>query len=99
MADTPQRNPVTRDSASVEQVLELYYEQLMHWGTVLTQGDQVAAQDAVHDLCLYFTVAQPDLSRVENLDGYLYTSLRNIYLSSLARVAREATQSVLSRAE
>ncbi|MDR3742155.1 MAG: hypothetical protein P4L40_24310 [Terracidiphilus sp.] len=78
----------------VEQVLENYYGQLMHWGMVLTRGDEAAAQDAVHDLCLYFTLARPDLSQVASLDGYLYTSLRNIYLSSLARASREAAQSV-----
>jgi DNA-directed RNA polymerase specialized sigma24 family protein len=52
------------------------------------------AEEIVHDLCLYFTVVKPDLSQVANLDGYLYTCLRHIYLSSLARASREALQTV-----
>lgn len=77
-----------------ERLLEEYYGKLQKWGVALTRGDQVMAQEIVHDLCLHFTVANPDLSQVTNLDGYLYTSLRHIYLSALARASREALQTV-----
>jgi DNA-directed RNA polymerase specialized sigma24 family protein len=52
------------------------------------------AQDLVHDFCLHFTVTKPDLSGISNLDGYLYKSLRNIYLSGLPQSSREALQLV-----
>ena len=68
-----------------ERMLEEYYGKLQNWGAVLTRGDHAMAQEIVHDLCLHFTVAKPDLSEVINLDGYLYTCLRHIYLSALAR--------------
>jgi DNA-directed RNA polymerase specialized sigma24 family protein len=77
-----------------EQVLERYYSQLVDWGTLLTRGDEGKAQDLVHDFCLHFTVTRPDLSGIANLDGYLYKSLRHIYLSGLARSSREALQFV-----
>jgi len=77
-----------------ESLLESYYPQLLKWGAVLTRGDEGMAQDIVHDLCLHFTFAKPDLSAVVNLDGYLYTCLRNIYLSAITRFSREATQFV-----
>src|SRR5580704_2010303 len=77
-----------------ERLLEEYYGKLRKWGIVLTRGDRAMAEEIVHDLCLYFTVAKPDLNQVENLDGYLYTSLRHIYLSTLARSSREAVQLV-----
>ncbi len=86
------RNPWTATDA--ESLLESYYSQLLKWGTRLTRGDKGIAQDIVQDLCLHFTLVKPDLSQVANLDGYLYTCLRNIYLSALARTAREATQLV-----
>jgi DNA-directed RNA polymerase specialized sigma24 family protein len=57
---------------------------------VLTRGDTGKAEEIVQELCLYFTLTQPDLTSVANLDGYLYTSLRHIYLSGLARSSREA---------
>ncbi len=78
----------------IEHVLELYYDRLLNWSSVLTRGDEATTQDIVHDLCLYFTLAKPDLSQVKNLDGYLYTCLKNIYTSSLARASREAMEFV-----
>jgi DNA-directed RNA polymerase specialized sigma24 family protein len=90
-----QRKPWSAAKAAAPgEVLELYYGKLRKWGAILTRGDKGMAQEIVHDLCLYFTVAKPDLSQVENLDGYLYTSLRHIYLSALARSSREAMQFV-----
>ncbi len=77
-----------------EELLEAYYGQLLKWGALLTRGDEVMARDIVHDLCLHFTLAQPDLTHVENLDGYLYTSLRHLYLSALEKASREATRLV-----
>ncbi len=79
---------------AVESLLEDRYGSLRKWATQLTHGDAGAAQDIVHDLCLHFVVSRPDMSGVTNVDGYLYTCLRHIYLSSIARAAREATQFV-----
>lgn len=82
-----------RESApavQAEEVLVTYYTQLLKWGAVLTRGDTSYAQDLVQEFCLYFTLTQPNLSEVANLDGYLYTCLRHIYLSRLAKASREA---------
>ncbi len=79
---------------AIESLLEDRYGSLRKWATQLTHGDAGAAQDIVHDLCLHFVVSLPDMSGVTNIDGYLYTCLRHIYLSSIARAAREATQFV-----
>ena len=95
MMETFQRKrPGSPRALDSEHLLEEYYGKLQTWGVVLTRGDRVMAQEIVHDLCLHFTVAKPDLSQVANLDGYLYTSLRHIYLSALARASREALQTV-----
>jgi DNA-directed RNA polymerase specialized sigma24 family protein len=74
----------------IDELLTTRYAQLLKWGTVLTRGDAGKAQDIVQEFCLYFTLTKPDLSDVSNLDGYLYTCLRHIFLSSLARSSREA---------
>jgi DNA-directed RNA polymerase specialized sigma24 family protein len=78
----------------VDQLLASRYSQLLQWGAVLTRGDAGKTEEIVQELCLYFTLTQPDLTSVVNLDGYLYTSLRHIYLSSLARSSREALRFV-----
>lgn len=80
------------DTNRTGQLLENYYEQFAEWADHLTRGDEAKAQDLVHDFCLHLAVTQPDLSSISNLDGYLYTSLRNTYLSNLARSSREALQ-------
>jgi DNA-directed RNA polymerase specialized sigma24 family protein len=88
------KSRIARGPTSPEDLLESYYSQFLKWGSLLTRGDRGMAHDIVHDLCLHFTLAQPDLSQVENLDGYLYTCLRHIYLSMLDRSSREATHLV-----
>jgi DNA-directed RNA polymerase specialized sigma24 family protein len=90
--NAPRRTPAPAAAVRTEQVLESYYGQLVAWGTLLTRGDVAQAQDVVHDFCLHLTLTKPDLSGVTNLDGYLYKSLRNIYMSGLARSSREALQ-------
>jgi DNA-directed RNA polymerase specialized sigma24 family protein len=88
-----QRNTIRREAAQsgdIELLLATKYSQLQIWGAVLTRGDSAKAQDLVQEFCLYFTLTKPDLTQVVNTDGYLYTCLRNIYLSGLARASREA---------
>jgi DNA-directed RNA polymerase specialized sigma24 family protein len=86
--------PSPAQKISIEELLESYYNQLVAWGASLTRGDVSQAQDVVHDLWLYLTLAKSDLSNVANLDGYLYKSLRHIYLSRISRASREALQFV-----
>jgi DNA-directed RNA polymerase specialized sigma24 family protein len=83
----PVRSPFSLDS--IERILSRYYQQLAEWSRILARGDHAAAEETVQDLCLHLTVAHPDLSRVQNLDNYLFMCLRNMYVSNLARVSRE----------
>jgi DNA-directed RNA polymerase specialized sigma24 family protein len=77
-----------------DRLLEQYYERLQEWALLLTRGDVSKAQDIVHELCLHLTLSAPDLSKVQNLNAYLYTCLRHIFLSDIARSAREALYSL-----
>jgi DNA-directed RNA polymerase specialized sigma24 family protein len=82
------------EAVHTEQLLTGHYSRLLQWATVLTRGDTGKAEEIVQEFCLYIALTRPDLSHVVNLDGYLYTSLRHIYLSSLSRASREAMQLV-----
>ena len=83
----PVRSPFS--AGSIERLLSHYFARFAEWGQILSRGDATAAEEIVQDLCLHLTVAQPDLSAVNDLDAYLYTCLRNMYISRLARVSRE----------
>jgi DNA-directed RNA polymerase specialized sigma24 family protein len=88
------RREVPAVPTPVDQLLASRYGQLLQWGAVLTRGDAGKTEEIVQEFCLYFSLTQPDLTTVVNLDGYLYTSLRHIYLSALARSSREALRFV-----
>jgi len=73
------------------------YTRLHSWALRLVQNDQELAEDLLHDVFLQFTVSQPDLNSIDNLDGYLRTMLRNMHLSQLRRASRmrEATRPLI----
>jgi len=54
-----------------EEILERHYAQMQDWVIGLTRGDLEKAEDIVHGLCLHLALTGPDLSRVENFEGYL----------------------------
>lgn len=83
----PVRSPLSLDS--IERILSRYYQQLAEWSRLLARGDHTAAEETVQDLCPHLIVAHTDVSRVQNLDNYLFMCLRNMYVSNLARVSRE----------
>src|ERR1700753_1421576 len=72
------------------QLLASRYAQLMRWALILARNDRAKAEEIVQEFCLYVTVAKPDFTNVTNLDGYLYTCLRHIYTSSMAKASRDA---------
>ena len=78
------------DTTDAGELLANRYGQLLRWANVLTRGNTGKAEEIVQEFCVYAAVAKPDLGGIANLDGYLYTCLRNIYLSTLARASREA---------
>ena len=78
------------DPTDAGELLANRYGQLLRWALILTRGDTGKAEEIVQEFCVYVAVAKPDLGGVANLDSYLYTCLRNIYLSTLARASREA---------
>ncbi len=81
-------------AAPTEELLASRYGQLLQWAEMLARGDRGVAQEIVHDLCLQLTLSRPNFSGIANPDGYLYTCLRHLYLSRLARSSREAVRFV-----
>jgi RNA polymerase sigma factor (sigma-70 family) len=65
-----------------------HYAQLLVWATQLTRRDREQAEDLVHDVFVQFMARRPDLTTIQNPEGYLYTSLRHHQLANARRAAR-----------
>lgn len=78
-----------------EQFVERY-EQLFDWALRLTEQDHQRAQDLVHDAFVQFVLNRPNLQEIENLDGYLYVTLRNAQLSHARRAAHDPQRNTTS---
>ncbi|HEX5731663.1 MAG TPA: RNA polymerase sigma factor [Blastocatellia bacterium] len=70
------------------------YEWLRRWSLQLTGHNLQHAEDLVHDAFIQFTLACPDLDKIQNLEGYLYCMLRNMHLSQVRRAARNQNRTV-----
>src|SRR6266571_1226779 len=80
-----QPSRIARDFEAHEEVFLARYGKLRSWALQLTEHDRERAEDLVHDAYIQFTFAQPDLDAISNLNGYLYSLLRNLHLSQLRR--------------
>lgn len=65
-----------------------HYDVLRRWAVQFTENDHARAEDLLHDLFIHFTLARPDLDSIQNLEGYLYVIMRNLYLSQVRRATR-----------
>ena len=68
------------------------YERLLAWAMSLTEGEAMEAEDLLHDAFIQFTLSRPDLDSIENLDGYLRQTLRNLRVSQCRRAAQKRLQ-------
>ena len=71
-----------------EDVFIRRYDRLLAWSLQMTERDRALAEDLLHDLFIQFTLNEPDLEQIANLDGYLYTMLRNLHLAHKRRDTR-----------
>src|SRR5437016_5336137 len=77
-----------RFSENYRELFVARYDQLLAWAMQLSQGDRAVAEDLLHDLYVLFSIHEPNIDPSQNVDGYLYTCLRNLYLSQIRRAAR-----------
>src|ERR1051325_1508730 len=64
------------------------YDRMFGWAQQLTGHDREVAEDLLHDLFIQFTLNAPDPALIENLDGYLYITLRNLHIAQQRRANR-----------
>lgn len=71
------------------------YALLLNMSLKITENDRERAEDLVHDAFVQFTMSRPDLTAINNLEGYLYAMLRNMHLSNVRRAVRRPTVPIL----
>jgi DNA-directed RNA polymerase specialized sigma24 family protein len=72
-------------SAHLGVFAERYYE-LIEAARSLTSNNQGQAIELVHDALIKFVRHRPDLHKINNLDGYLRTLIRNLFKSQKQRM-------------
>src|SRR5258705_12551901 len=77
-----------------EELFIQHYDRLLSWALQLTHSDRAQAEDLLHDAFIQFTISQPDLKQISNLDAYLYCTLRNLHLSQVCKSTRSRLQQV-----
>src|SRR5260370_24284734 len=82
-------------SSNYRELFVARYDQLLAWALQLAQGDRALAEDLLHDLYVLFTIHEPQIDPAQNVDGYLYACLRNLYLSQVRRTTRLQQLSII----
>lgn len=65
-----------------------HYDWLRRWALQLTNHDRERAEDLIQEVFAQFATAHTDLSAVQNIPAYLYTTLRNIHVSEVRLAGR-----------
>jgi len=68
-----------------EQAFLARHDQILKWSRQLCADRPWQAEDLAQDAFVQFMAMRPDLDRIGNLDGYLFTLVRNLYRSPLYR--------------
>src|SRR5262245_45747140 len=71
-----------------------HYDELKKWAQKLSEYDHAQSEDLLRDFFLHFTVSKPDLNHMQNLEGYLYVTMRNLHLSQVRRQTRMPMRSM-----
>ncbi|HEX8145468.1 MAG TPA: sigma-70 family RNA polymerase sigma factor [Pyrinomonadaceae bacterium] len=84
----PQPSKIAPAFERHEDIFLARYSRLRGWALQLTEQNRERAEDLLHDAYIQFTFTRPELDRIGNLDGYLYSTLRNLHLSQVRRNLR-----------
>lgn len=71
-----------------EEVFTNAYSRLRGWAMQIARQDRELAEDLLHDAFIQFTSSQPELTKINNTEAYLYGVIRNLHLSHLRKKTR-----------
>jgi DNA-directed RNA polymerase specialized sigma24 family protein len=87
-----------KKSRDHETIFLNHYDWLLDWARQHTQGASEEAEDLVQDLYVRFVQMKsgPDFTDDEQIRAYLYTSLKNLFISKKLRSGRDAVSGLLA---
>lgn len=72
------------------------YERLLAWAVQISSQHVAGAEDLVHDAFIRFVLAKTSIEEIENLDGYLRSMLRYLYLTNRLRFDQRTLDGAIS---
>ncbi|MFN0279223.1 MAG: RNA polymerase sigma factor [Pyrinomonadaceae bacterium] len=72
-------------TASIEDIFNDNYASILRWAETVTKNDKFLAEDLVHDVFLKCSRSLETYVEIENVKSYLFTAIRNTYISQLRR--------------
>jgi DNA-directed RNA polymerase specialized sigma24 family protein len=87
-----------KKSRDHETIFLNHYDWLLDWARQHTQGASEEAEDLVQDLYVRFVQMKsgPAFTDDDQIRAYLYTSLRNLFISKKLRSGRDAVSGLLT---
>jgi DNA-directed RNA polymerase specialized sigma24 family protein len=87
-----------KKSRDHETIFLNHYDWLLDWARQHTQGASEEAEDLVQDLYVRFVQMKsgPDFTDDDQIRAYLYTSLKNLFISKKLRSGRDAVSGLLA---
>jgi RNA polymerase sigma factor (sigma-70 family) len=83
-----QRKPQHTEADAHKEIFLRHYQPLLRRALRLTEGSRARAEDLLHDAFIQFVVCRPDLDSIDNLDGYLYRLLLNLFRAQRRKAAQ-----------
>ncbi|MBK8464740.1 MAG: RNA polymerase sigma factor [Chloracidobacterium sp.] len=72
-------------SAVVDEIFDENYPAMMRWANVVSNNNKPLSEDLVHDVFIKCKRSPSDLSEIENIKSFLFTAIKNTYVSQLRR--------------
>jgi RNA polymerase sigma factor (sigma-70 family) len=83
-----QRKPQHTEADAHKEIFLRHYQSLLRQALRLTDGSRARAEDLLHDAFIQFVVCHPDIDSIDNLDGYLYRLLLNLFRAQRRKAAQ-----------
>jgi RNA polymerase sigma factor (sigma-70 family) len=75
----------TPESNYAQGMLDNHYVKLKKWALKITENNREMSEDIVHDIFLRLQSRSANLDEIKDLNAYLYTTVKNEYLSHLRK--------------